>query len=103
MTEQAQDIICANVSAQLAYLHSFPLPSEEWYYGRIYRQGWVNPPDSIEAGPCRTVVAPFRDYEELVAAIDRAHELTTALHLSREEWTPGELERRRQLMEAIRS
>lgn len=102
MKEQAQDIICAKISAQLAYLHSLPLPSEQWYYGRIYRQGWARPPESIRKGPKMPITGPFSSYGEFVATIERVYEINDAVSFSLPEWDPMELELRRQLVDTLK-
>lgn len=74
---RSQDIILAKVSAQIQYLRSLP---SEGYYGRVHRQGWLEPPAGIEtltnAQP--SVVGPFNTYEEFISAIFRTQEVLEA-------------------------
>ncbi|KAF9731793.1 hypothetical protein PMIN01_09722 [Paraphaeosphaeria minitans] len=108
MDIKAQDIICAKVSAQIAYLHSLSLPSGEWYYGRVNRQAWVKPPPNIETFTTlpRNVTPPFTTYEEFIAAIERSTELQEALHtfnVPYEDFFPSQLERRRKLGDMLKN
>ncbi|KAH7110125.1 hypothetical protein B0J11DRAFT_599679 [Dendryphion nanum] len=80
LPEQAQNIICAKVSAQIGYLRSLP---SEGYYGRVHRQGWLCAPEGIrtDTSASKSVSGPYNTYEEFTSAIYRAFELSKAVGL----------------------
>ncbi|KAF2443886.1 hypothetical protein P171DRAFT_362731, partial [Karstenula rhodostoma CBS 690.94] len=102
MSIKAQDIICAKVSAQIAYLRTFP--REGWYYGRIRRQGWMQPPDSIMKNRSVhwTPTAPHNSFEEFTASIIGAYELREAQRDDESEWSPEFVGRRNKLASALK-
>lgn len=102
MPIKAQDIICAKVSAQIAHLRS--LPSDGWYYGRIHRQGWIEPPDTIELDvrAPKTVTAPYTTYEDFTAAIIKAYEIKKAVNSEGPEWYDGHVEELAKLASALK-
>lgn len=77
LSTQDQNTICAKVSAQIRYLRSLP---SEGYYGRVYGQGWVDPPPGlwVDTGTEKSVSGPYRTYEEFISALFRAYELQRA-------------------------
>ena len=77
LSDQAQDTICAKISAQLKCLRSLP---SEGYYGRVHRQGWVHLPGGLRTATkySRPVTGPYNTYEEFASAIYRSFELHRA-------------------------
>ncbi|KAL1603462.1 hypothetical protein SLS60_005049 [Paraconiothyrium brasiliense] len=87
---ETQDRIFAKVSAQIQYLRSLP---SEGYYGRVHRQGWVDPPPGLrtDTGLVRNVVGPYNTYEEYTSAIHSAFEINMAVGSGpyKKEWWPS--------------
>jgi hypothetical protein len=81
---QAQETICAKVSAQIRYLREL----ESDYYGRVHRQGWlcVPPGITLHIGHSQSVTGPYNTYEDFCAAIYRADELHEATSHRATEW-----------------
>ncbi|KAF1920709.1 hypothetical protein BDU57DRAFT_487756 [Ampelomyces quisqualis] len=93
----AQDIICAKVSSQLAYLRELP---SEGYYGRPYGQGWLRPPPGINTNTSATnaIVGPYKTYKGFCAAINRANQAMKSVGYGGMLWPPKHQEITTKLM-----
>jgi hypothetical protein len=103
MAMEAQDIICAKVSTQLAYLRT--LECEGWYYGRIHRQAWSQPPPDIEVNTStpRTVTSPFTTYEALVKNLIEAFQMQEAVSIQSQDWPAYHMEQVAELVSTLES
>jgi hypothetical protein len=87
----AQDTICAKVSSQIRYLREL---DSEGYYGRVHRQGWLSTPVGLwlPTGTSKTVLGPFKTYEEFISAVYRTDQVRRATANPRPEWRPVDVE-----------
>lgn len=86
---ETQNVLCRKISEQIQQIRALP---SEGYYGRVHRQGWLDPPNGVDipdrASVCKNVTGPYSSYKEYISATKLAMEIALATRDQGEEFRP---------------
>lgn len=87
---ETQNYLCRKISEQIQHIRDLP---SEGYYGRVHRQGWLEPPSGLvipdPASVYKTVTGPYNSYEEFMSAVKLSMEIALPSRYAADEFLPN--------------